>query len=599
MASPDFGEETSSVGAPSPISVHSTPAELHVAQPPEAIIAQASEAPDQIPTVQAESLQSVVQGGRCNKTTASRTAERSNAFDLGTLVKSLEEESRSYPDARLVVTCPPAIDLVFDKDSAVTPLQPILGGYLAFAVAQGYEKPMFQFRLPYRQIAPEATSPSDEADWKIIYNPTNNTCTLVHSVTLEHGEAILLTNMDDPPARVYVPHGRPCVLSKGFWRASATVSGMDDVSEYDLTYILVLDRKFNVHIFPGPDFGTRKRRAPSTIEDQERSLKRQKIHHSPRFGIDIRVNPIQSLSNANKCKQTVTSRRIMSKALTTILDLEDGYVASISGSVKGGLEPYELRQRWKCPSNKYASMSISRHSSMPEDIVVKVFLHDHHGSDLRQVIRAWTREKTILQLVIHKHIVKLKGFDARMLTIYYGILPPSLARGTWSSLQAHDAEKVLRQISSALAYLAAENIVHNDVQPANIAYSGDGAVLFNFELASLSGAKVDDSSPWYPPPESRQKDICSPAADVWALGITMLYLLGKMPLPGDKGAHDAHRGRGTRNPTKNEWRSRIRSIAECKAKLNKDDVVESLVFRMLDKNAVSRITAADVESALG
>jgi hypothetical protein len=400
MPSPDFGEEAS-VAAPSPISVHSTPAELQVAQPPETIIAQASEAPDQTPTVQTESHQSVVQVGRCNITAASRTAERLDAFDLGTLVQSLEEESRSYPDARLVVTCPPAIDLVFDKDSAVTPLQPILGGYLAFAVAQGYEKPMFQFRLPYRQIAPEATSPFEEADWKIIYNPTNNTCTLVHSVTLERGETILLTNMDNPPARIHVPRGQPCVLSKGFWRASATVSGMDDVSEYDVTYILVLDRKFNVHIFPGPDLGSRKRGVSKTIEDQERSLKRQKIHHSPRIGIDVRANPEQSLCNANKCKNTVTSRRIMSKALTTILDLEDGYVASISGSVKGGLEPYELRQRWKCPSDKYASMSISRHSRMPEDIVVKVFLHDHHGSDLRRVTRAWTREKTTLQPLDH------------------------------------------------------------------------------------------------------------------------------------------------------------------------------------------------------
>lgn len=185
-----------------------------------------------------------------------------------------------------------------------------------------------------------------------------------------------------------------------------------------------------------------------------------------------------------------------------------------------------------------------------------------------------------------------------MLAIYYKFLPPSLARGTWSSLQAHDAEIVLCQISSALAYLAARNIVHNDIQPANIAYSGDQAVLFNFELASPSGAKVGGSSPWYLPPEFRQGGICTPAADVWALGLTMLYLLGKMSLPGDKEAHDVHRGRGTGNDAEKEWRSRIKCIAECKAKLNRDDAVESLVLRMLDENAVLRIKAADIESAL-
>ncbi|ETS05242.1 kinase-like protein [Trichoderma reesei RUT C-30] len=404
--------------------------------------------------------------------------------------------------------------------------------------------------------------------------------------------------MDNPPARIHVPRGQPCVLSKGFWRASATVSGMDDVSEYDVTYILVLDRKFNVHIFPGPDLGSRKRGVSKTIEDQERSLKRQKIHHSPRIGIDVRANPEQSLCNANKCKNTVTSRRIMSKALTTILDLEDGYVASISGSVKGGLEPYELRQRWKCPSDKYASMSISRHSRMPEDIVVKVFLHDHHGSDLRRVTRAWTREKTTLQPLDHNNIVKLKGFDARLLAIHYEFLPRSLVRGSWSSLPPDDAEIVLFHMSSALAYLAARNIVHNDVQPANIAYANKRAVLFNFDLASLSGSAVEGRSPWYLPPELRRGGACSCAADVWSLGLTMLYLLGKMSLPGDEEEYGVRRGRELGGDAQKALDSRMQCIAECRARLEKDDAVESLVFQMLEEDAASRIKAADMEPIL-
>lgn len=372
------------------------------ARPPEAMIAHAPKAPAQISTARTEPHEPTLRIGPCGTTKASRIAERSDVFDLGTLVTCLEEESRSEPDARLVVTCPPAISLVFDKDSAVTPLQPILGGYVAFAIAQGYEKSMFWFRLPYRQLAPEATSPFDELNCQIIYNPTNDTCTLVHSVALKFGAEILLTNMDDPPARISVPRGQPCVLSKGFWRASATIGGSIHVAEYDLAYIVVLKRKFNVPIWPGLDWGGRKRRAHETIKDQERSLKRRRTTHHPlRIGIDVRTDPTQSLCSAKKCERTVTPRRITTKALTTILDLEDGYVASISGPVRGGQEPYELRQRWKCPSNKYVNMSISRHSRMPEDIAVKVFLHNRHGSDLRRVIRAWTREKTTLQPLDH------------------------------------------------------------------------------------------------------------------------------------------------------------------------------------------------------
>ncbi|KAL6884272.1 hypothetical protein HDV57DRAFT_494116 [Trichoderma longibrachiatum] len=184
------------------------------ARPPEAMIAHAPKAPAQISTARTEPHEPTLRIGPCGTTKASRIAERSDVFDLGILVTCLEEESRSEPDARLVVTCPPAISLVFDKDSAVTPLQPILGGYVAFAIAQGYEKPMFWFRLPYRQLAPEATSPFDELNCQIIYNPTNDICTLVHSVALKFGAEILLTNMDDPPARISVPRGQPCVLKK-------------------------------------------------------------------------------------------------------------------------------------------------------------------------------------------------------------------------------------------------------------------------------------------------------------------------------------------------------------------------------------------------
>ncbi|PTB70917.1 kinase-like protein, partial [Trichoderma citrinoviride] len=579
------------------------------------IMAQATDELTRTQTIYNDSQELILQLGPRDTTIASKRSETLSAFELGELSKALVEESRSTPEARLVVAYPPAISLILDEDSAVTPLQPILGDYRPFVVTQVPEKPAFKFRLPYRAIPPDTLL--DRLNCRIMYSPINNNCTLIHELSLVKGSQIFLTNTDNPPARISVARDQPCILSQGFWRASATIGGGDDALEYDLAYIQVLQRQFTVPISQDPDMPVRKRRAPEVTEDPERSVKRQKTKAS--LQIDITLAPESSQLapgvNDNNRALALPPRRIISRAPTSVLDLKDGYMASIPGTVKGGLEPYELRQRYRFMTNQNASIAISTHSGIKADVAAKALFPDSHGYDLWHIGRLWMRETTLLQYTDHvsrrlfllkitsthllckEHIVKLKGFDARVYAIYYEFLPPSLARGKWSSLQPDDAEIILVHISSALAYLAAWNFVHNDIQPANIAYSGHRAVLFNFRLASPSGSIVEGRSPWslwYLPPEFNKERVCSLAADVWALGITMLYLLGKMSLPDEEEVPDARKGWKLGNDA--ELRSRMRCIRDCKARLNKGDAIESLVFRMLDADAASRIKAADIEA---
>ncbi|OTA05302.1 hypothetical protein A9Z42_0059690 [Trichoderma parareesei] len=510
---------------------------------------------------------------------ASTRSGNSGAFDLAELSKALIEESRRQPDGRLVVAYPPAISLVLDEDSAVTPLQPVLGGYRSSVITQVPEKPGFRFRLPCQNILRD--NPLDGLNCHIIYHPTTNNCTLVHDMQLANGSQIFLTNIDNPPARLSAARFQSCVLSQGFWRASATIGGEDNASEYDLAYIQILQRRFTVQISPGPDMPVRKRRAPEDIEDPEWPVKRRKVKASLQIDIvecrDLSQSATHGVMNnrALALKPRLTSGR----GPTSAIDLQDGYMATIPGTVKGGLSSYELRQRHRFTKSQNASISISIHSGIgTDDIAAKAFFHDSLGHDIWNITRMWMRETTILRHMEHGHIVKIIGFDARVFAIYYEFLPPSLARGSWSSFPPDAAEMVLCQISSALAYLAARNIVHNDIRPANIAFSGSHAILFNFGRVAQSGA-----------------------TDVWALGITMLYLLGKMSLPDDdldEEAHGVHKENGTARHKDKTLRSRVKGVAECKAKLNKDDALESLVFQMLDEDAESRIQAADVESAL-
>ncbi|KAL6807498.1 kinase-like domain-containing protein [Trichoderma sp. SZMC 28013] len=164
-----------------------------------------------------------------------------------------------------------------------------------------------------------------------------------------------------------------------------------------------------------------------------------------------------------------------------------------------------------------------------------------------------------------------------------------------------DAHKILYGVSSALEYLATKQIEHNDIKPKNIAYCRDrGAVLFDFGTATSPLFKGPvGGTPWYMPPEFLETSARGAPGDIWALGITMLYVIGKIEHP---------------NRSSNNWRLNnlrrqdesahrkalawLRFISKQREKLNQMDNVESLVDRMLQKEPTSRIDAAAIVAEL-
>src|SRR5436190_18817354 len=118
----------------------------------------------------------------------------------------------------------------------------------------------------------------------------------------------------------------------------------------------------------------------------------------------------------------------------------------------------------------------------------------------------------------------LKGFDGRLFAIYLEPLPRSLVRLNDFLFIASDARTVLEDMSSALDYLCEQRVVHNDIKPANIAYSPQrGAVLLDFGLAGEADVQAGEGgSPWYVPPEFAADASARGAPGVvWALGVTM------------------------------------------------------------------------------
>ncbi|GAC1602398.1 MAG: hypothetical protein NVS3B21_30590 [Acidimicrobiales bacterium] len=109
-------------------------------------------------------------------------------------------------------------------------------------------------------------------------------------------------------------------------------------------------------------------------------------------------------------------------------------------------------------------------------------------------------------------------------------------------------------VASALAYIAAEGIVHRDVKPSNVLIENTGrVVLGDFGIARLAdttrltqAAMTIGTAAYMAPEQVTGRDV-GPPADVYALGLILLECLtGTRAFPGP--AHESALARLARNP---------------------------------------------------
>ncbi|MGV8040059.1 MAG: protein kinase [Thermoanaerobaculaceae bacterium] len=162
-------------------------------------------------------------------------------------------------------------------------------------------------------------------------------------------------------------------------------------------------------------------------------------------------------------------------------------------------------------------------------------------------------------------------------------------------LGADETVALGRQLAAALAHFHALGLVHRDVKPGNILIAPDGtAKLCDLGLtrALQHGDTVTESAmlmgtPAYMAPEQGLHPEVSPAADVYALGLTLWECLsGEVPLKGDT-ALDTLMRRQKLAP-----RPLRGSVPGCPPWLDR------LLRQMLDPDPARRPTAARVEQAL-
>lgn len=121
-----------------------------------------------------------------------------------------------------------------------------------------------------------------------------------------------------------------------------------------------------------------------------------------------------------------------------------------------------------------------------------------------------------------------------------------------------------------------------------------GAVLIDFWLGSSEAEKTcNGGTPWYVPREFMATGKRGFESDVFALGVTLLYLLNKTPLPElhCKGWIIARVAEdGIERSRMERW---IQEVIEMRSQLA-DDGIELLVKQMIDEDPEHRISAASL-----
>lgn len=312
-----------------------------------------------------------------------------------------------------------------------------------------------------------------------------------------------------------------------------------------------------------------------------------------------------------------------------LLDAQSGETVAVPGVCQ--VDAYQLTKREPIASTALSAVYAASHSHVPDNIVtVKVLKtrvapsNEKPLAHERNVIRQadmWLRESQSQEDLEHDSIVQYYGGDARFLALYMEhVEAPDLGSAArWRNKadeftgSREDAWRILCDIAEALAYIHGRKLVHNDIKPANILYSPErGGVICDFGLSTLAvNSPTSGGTPYYIPPEFIGKKLRGPPSDVWALGITMLYVLRKIPFPDSRARRHhpkplywqigginnpavAYKQHGNGQPAVSQMRDWLSEIFEMREKLSSRDRLERLVKEMLTPNPVQRITMARV-----
>ncbi len=207
------------------------------------------------------------------------------------------------------------------------------------------------------------------------------------------------------------------------------------------------------------------------------------------------------------------------------------------------------------------------------------------------------REIRILAKLQHPHVLPLLDSGESAGFLYY-VMPYVEGESLRQRLErdgpmsVHDAVRVLREVSDALAYAHAHGVLHRDIKPDNVMLSGRHALVTDFGVAKavsdaggekLTTVGVAVGTPTYMSPEQATGDVnVDHRSDIYAVGILGYELLsGKPPFvaPTAQAVLSA------------QVLERPKPVTERRAAV--PEVLSDLLLRCLEKNPADRWQSAE------
>ncbi|KAJ4287899.1 hypothetical protein N0V88_007519 [Collariella sp. IMI 366227] len=326
-------------------------------------------------------------------------------------------------------------------------------------------------------------------------------------------------------------------------------------------------------------------------------------------------------TSKNKALTKVTGHPLLDLLVDETLEVPDG----------PDLVGYTITKKEKLYASSLSSVFTAEYSGVPgQRVVCKVLrtnpaqIANNENALARNLIRqaqTWLGELERHEQFKHNSIVRLYNYDARYLSLYmehfdgYDLKKEGVWRSTTTELfigDRADAMRILRDITNVLHYVHAKGYVHNDLKPANILYNRErGGVLCDFGHTTQKTATSSGGTPWYIPPEFIGLKQRGCPADVWALGVVMLYVMGKLPFPESRANADhprrvhftiAHvndsRRREAQSRAVTSMRQWLGEINAVRGGLDLHDKLERVVHGMLAPNPRERLTTREVLNEL-
>jgi len=184
---------------------------------------------------------------------------------------------------------------------------------------------------------------------------------------------------------------------------------------------------------------------------------------------------------------------------------------------------------------KFGRVYLATHVESGQQEAVKV-VPKNSSSSLAS--RCLETEARVLGLLTHENIVRVLGagqgpdnFFLRMEVV--GKLNLFRVLGTYGPLTQEGSQKVISQLTSAIAYCHGKKIAHRDVKPENIGVVNGGLEikLLDFGFAVNSDRPCRDSTGTIPFAAPEVMTACADArylpapTDIWSCGILLLELL--------------------------------------------------------------------------